>query len=221
MSILSDYTTENYLKAIVKNLATPGKTKVTTGELASLLKVTPGTATTMIKKLEREGYVTYISHQGCSLTTKGKRFGLKILRRHRLLETFLVDVLGLTWEEAHEEAERLEHSTSDNLVDKIDNYLEYPSKGPSGNVIPLKEQVDYLIKDTPLIEAPLNKEVVISRVSSNSKMAAYFHEEGLLPGTKITILAVHEEVGIASARMEGAKKSLSLVALNHLYYEKG
>lgn len=220
MSILSDYTTENYLKAIVKTLAIPGRTKVTTGELASLLKVTPGTATTMIKKLEREGYVSYISHQGCSLTTEGKRFGLRILRRHRLLETFLVEVLGLTWEEAHEEAERLEHSTSDNLVDKIDNYLAYPTKGPSGNVIPLKEQVDYLIKDTPLIEAPLNEEIVISRVSSNSKMASYFHDEGLLPGAKITILALNKEVGIATAKIKKVEKSLSLVALNHLYYER-
>ncbi|MFA5468748.1 MAG: metal-dependent transcriptional regulator [Sphaerochaetaceae bacterium] len=221
MSILSDYTTENYLKAIVKYLATPGKTKISTGELAALLKVTSGTTTTMIKKLEREGYVSYISHQGCSLTAKGMRYGLRILRRHRLLETFLVNVLDLTWDEAHEEAEKLEHSTSDYLVDKIDQYLNYPTKGPSGNMIPRKEQTDYMLKDTPLIEAPLNTEIVISRVSSNSKMASYFQAEGLLPGARITLLDINREVGIATAKMESGIKNLSLVALNHLYYEKG
>lgn len=219
MSILSTYTTENYLKAIVKILATPNKERITTGELAKLLQVTSGTATTMIKKLEREGYVKYTSYQGCSLTQKGSEYGLRVLRRHRLLETFLIDVLELSWDEAHEEAEKLEHSISDNLTEKIAIYLKHPTKNYSGNIIPAKEQLSYQINDSPLREAPLNKKLIISRIEGNSEMASYFKEEQLLPGNEVTLLELNIEIGLAKLKVKNKVKTISLLALNNLFYE--
>ncbi len=217
-SILSDYTIENYLKAIVKDLAVPNKTKITTGELAALLSVTSGTATTMIKKLEKEGYVTYVSHHGCSLTPKGAEYGLRILRRHRLLETFLVKVLNLDWTRAHEEAERLEHSASDWLMDQIALFLEHPAKDPSGNIIPSKEQTSYLLEGTSLLEAPLHEEIVISRVSSDDKMVNFFQQEHLVPGVALTILEKDENTGLVAIKVGQEKKTISLLALKHLFY---
>ncbi|MFA5447272.1 MAG: metal-dependent transcriptional regulator [Sphaerochaeta sp.] len=220
MSILSDYTTENYLKAIVKHLANPDHRRITTGELAALVNVTSGTATSMMKKLQKEGYVLYLSHQGCTLTEQGAEYGLRILRRHRLLETFLVTMLGLGLEEAHQEAERLEHSASDSLIDTIAEKLGNPTKDPNGNMIPAKKQNSFTLTDRSLLQAPLQAEVVISRISSNSKMAVYLQNEGIVVGQRCEVLAVDTEVGVAHILVEGEEKSLSVKALEALFYER-
>ena len=220
MSLLSDYTIENYLKAIVKHVANPTKNKITTGELAALLAVTSGTATTMIKKLEKEGYVTYVPHQGCSLTPKGAEYGLRILRRHRLLETFLVKVLNLGWTMAHEEAEKLEHSASDLLIDSIAAFLGHPTKDPRGNIIPTKGQTDYIINDFSLLEAPLKQEITITRVTGDSKMIRYLQQEQLVPNAVLTIKEGDSNTGLAVVQVGNEEKTISLKTMEHLFYEK-
>ncbi len=218
MSLLSDYTVENYLKAIVKELAIPGSERITTGRLASLLGVTSGTSTTMIKKLERDGYVTYLSHKGCSLTEKGAEYGLRILRRHRLLESFLVRVLNLDWKSAHDEAERLEHSASDTLIGTIEDFLGYPEKDPTGNKIPTVKQTSYHLTDTSLIKAPLNKEIVINRVSGDEDIVAYLQQENLIPLQVITVIKKDEQSRLATILLDGKEKIISLSTLEYLYY---
>jgi DtxR family Mn-dependent transcriptional regulator len=220
MSILSDYTTENYLKAIVKHLANPSHTRVSTGELAALVNVTSGTATSMMKKLQKEGYVIYLSHQGCTLTEKGAQFGLRILRRHRLLETFLVTILGLGWEEAHQEAERLEHSASDQLIDTISEKLGNPTKDPNGNMIPSRGQNSFTLTDTPFTQAPLNHNLAVSRIDSNSRMAEYLQSEAVRVGSLLTVLHLDEEVGVAKILVDGQQHTLSTKALGYIFFDR-
>ena len=220
MSILSDYTTENYLKAMVKYVADPTRDKITTGELAELLAVTSGTATAMIKKLEKEEYVTYIPHHGCSLTPKGAEYGLRILRRHRLLETFLVQVLDLDWTMAHDEAEKLEHSASDLLVETIASYLAHPDRDPHGNSIPTKAQTSYTIDDFSLLEAPRGEKVTISRVTGDTNMIRYLQQEQLVPDVVLTVKERDANTGLAVVQIGNEEKTISLKTMEHLFYEK-
>ena len=130
-------TVENYLKALYSlGQATPGSAMVPMGELARAVGVTPGTATLMIKRLDARGLVRYEPRGGAALTRTGNRAALDVLRRHRLVEQFLVQVVGLDWAEVHEEAEVLEHAISDRLLQRIDDMLGNPAYDPHGDPIP-------------------------------------------------------------------------------------
>lgn len=219
MSTHSDYTTENYLKAIVKHLSDPANTKVSTGTLATLVGVTSPTATTMMKKLEKQGYVSYLSHHGCTLTTKGARFGLNILRRHRLLETFLVTNLGLGWEAAHQEAERLEHAASDDLIEAISERLGHPTKDPHGNLIPSPGQESFTVQDIPFKHAPRAITHTVSRLTTESRMASYLKEQSIVVGAAIVVQAVDETIGLATVEVDGTEKIIPLRALDHFFHD--
>ncbi len=106
------------------------------GQLASALGVVPGTATTMVKTLAESGLVHYEPYMGVRLTPAGEKLAALVLRRHRLIELFLVKVLGMNWSEVHDEAERLEHAVSERLIDRIDDMLGRPSVDPHGDPIP-------------------------------------------------------------------------------------
>ena len=189
MSIQSDLATENYLKAIVKALADPAKERIGTGELARLLEVTPGTATVMLKKLERLGFVEYASHRGCALTNEGRAYGLRVLRRHRLLESFLVQVLGLDWSAGHAEAENLEHAASERLIDEIDRFLGQPERDPNGDPIPAKNQSEYSVDDMSLASCVPGQRVRIRRISGDEGQWAYYRRQGLVPGALVRVVA--------------------------------
>ncbi|CEM60753.1 metal-dependent transcriptional regulator [Treponema phagedenis] len=197
MSILSEITTENYLKTIVKALALPEKKLITTGELSRLMGVTPGTATAMIKRLEKEGYLEYKSHYGCSLTKKGEEFGVAILRRHRLLETFLTAVLHMNDEEVHAEAERLEHAVSDTLIDRIDSYLGFPAVDPHGAPIPQKNQKTYQLSGIRLASAPEGIPLQVLSLEKSPELTAYFRKINLEQGSMLQIKGKNEAIGLA------------------------
>ncbi len=127
-------TVENYVKQIYLQLE--GTHVVPMGELATAMDVVPGTATTMVKSLADAGLVHYEPRQGVSLTTNGRKLALHVLRRHRLIELFLVKIVGLDWSEVHDEAEELEHAISDKVLEKMDDLLGRPSVDPHGDPIP-------------------------------------------------------------------------------------
>src|SRR5436190_1979028 len=129
---------ENYLKAIyLGHAALAGhKHLVSMGHVANALAVTPGTATTMIKALSESGLAEYEPYSGVRLTAAGERLAGLVIRRHRLVEAFLVQVMGMSWAEVHEEAELLEHAVSDRLIDRIDEMLGRPTHDPHGDPIP-------------------------------------------------------------------------------------
>src|SRR5262245_11089957 len=135
--MLPSQTVENYLKAIFQaQTALSGRDAlVPMGHLASALGVTPGTATTMVKALEESGLVRYEPYAGVRLSAAGEKLAALVLRRHRLIELFLVKVMGMSWTEVHDEAEHLEHAVSDRLIERIDEMIGRPSADPHGDPI--------------------------------------------------------------------------------------
>ena len=134
-------TVENYLKSILMISINKNCVEVPMGMIAESLKVTPGTATSMVKNLQKEKWLNYKARKGVTLTASGKKIGMRMIRRHRLIETFLVETLGLDWSEIHEEAEELEHSISEKVLEKLDVFLGNPQFDPHGHPIPSKSGV--------------------------------------------------------------------------------
>lgn len=221
MSMLSEFATENYLKAIVKALAEPGKDRVGTGELARLLGVTSGTATAMIQKLEGLGYLDYESHRGCSLTEAGRSYGLRVLRRHRILEAFLAKVLGIDGDSVHDEAESLEHAASEKLIDAIDAFLGHPERDPNGDPIPSKGQLEYVVDDIPIAELAEGKTARISRIAGEKTQREYYQREGLVPGASVRVLGRDAPAGLIQLSIAGKKAAFALSALAGVFIERG
>lgn len=130
-------TVENYLKAILR--LQEGNEVATVGRIADELGVTPGTVTTMMRNLSDDGLIDYIPRKGLKLRPAGKKAALRVVRRHRLIELFLVEVMELDWSEVHDEAEILEHVVSTRLVDRMDEMLGHPTHDPHGDPIPGKD----------------------------------------------------------------------------------
>lgn len=183
-------TVEDYLKAIlIQEQRLPGGQLVTMGQIGASLEVAPGTVTAMVKSLEKEGLLTYEPYSGVRLTRDGRSTALHVLRRHRLIELFLVEVLGLDWSEVHEEAERLEHAMSDKLIDRIDQLLGNPSTDPHGDPIP---GVRGELRQSELInlaECPPGDTFRVARVSDQDERFLRFVERhGLKPGSRVAVL---------------------------------
>src|SRR6476659_3573605 len=139
--MLPSSTVENYLKAIYHGQMSlePGARLVPMGQVAGALGVTPGTATTMVEALSESGLAEYEPYAGVRLTTAGEKLAVLVLRRHRLVELFLVQVMGMNWDEVHDEAELLEHVVSERLIERMDEMLGRPTHDPHRDPIPNAE----------------------------------------------------------------------------------
>ena len=159
---------ENYLKAIYELEALFGKAK--TSALAKKLGVTAGSVTDMLKRLSAmdSSLIHYKSHQGVRLTDKGRQMALDVIRRHRLLETFLHRVLGLSWADVHQEAEILEHHVSSRVIDAMDRVLDYPCFDPHGELIPRTGGDLPATNQRPLADIEAGRNVRIVRVRTSS-----------------------------------------------------
>jgi len=135
---MPSYTVENYLKHILL-LSDEADGLVPMGALSAALAVVPGTVTTMVKALAQDGLVVHRPRHGVRLTAAGRRVALGVLRRHRLVETFLVHVLKMDWGAVNVEAEQLEHAISDTVLDRLDALLGHPDTDPHGDPIPSRE----------------------------------------------------------------------------------
>lgn len=175
---------EDYLKSIWKL----GPNNVGTLELANHLNVTSASATKMIQKLSENGLVKHIPYRGASLTPKGELEALAVVRRHRLLESFLSETLGLSREHLHEEAERLEHALSKRLEISISEYLGNPIRDPHGHPIPGPNGEIYTEGDLLLCDSPTNQKLIITQVpDSNFDILAWLELNGIVPGISINI----------------------------------
>jgi DtxR family Mn-dependent transcriptional regulator len=180
-------TEEDYLKAIYA--LSKGK-HVSTNDLAAELQVKASSITDMIKKLSDKKYVDYIKYQGVELTPSGKQIALKIMRKHRLWETFLVKNLHFGWDEVHEIAEQLEHIESEMLTDRLDDFLGNPQFDPHGDPIPNKEGI---INDTrkriPLQDVQISQKGIIVGVSdASSDFLKFLESENLVLGTQLEVI---------------------------------
>src|SRR6185295_11495480 len=157
---------ENYLKTIF-HLQTKDD-NVSTNELAEKLKAKPASITDMMKKLKTRKLVNYQPYQGFRLTPEGKKIALSIIRRHRLWEFFLAEKLKFNWDEVHEVAEDLEHVGSKKLIDKLDEFLDFPRFDPHGDPIPDSNGRIENTKQVCLTDVPINKPTVVGHVSDQS-----------------------------------------------------
>jgi DtxR family Mn-dependent transcriptional regulator len=180
---------DDYLKAILE-LSGPSGERVTSNSLAAHLDVRAASVTGMLQKLadQRPSFVKYEKHHGVRLTEFGKRRALEILRHHRLLERFLHDVLDFSWDEVHDEAERLEHYISERLEDRIAAKLGDPEIDPHGHIIPEKDGAVAQRAEVALSKWPCGVPAVISSVSDRDPTALREMKRlGLLPGTSVMV----------------------------------
>ena len=214
---MATLTVENYVKAIYQICAESASESASTGIVAKRLGVSPGTVTSMLRTLADSGLANYQAYEGVRLTEAGSRLALRVLRRHRLVELFLVQTLGLTWDEVHEEAEHLEHAASDRLIDRIDKFLEYPDRDPHGDPIPRSDgsfPEDSLSE--PLVACEPATEFVLDRVIEQSPdFLRYLSEAGLAIGSTGWVLENHP-----SARALVVKTTDGQVTLGHDLAEK-
>lgn len=193
--MLPSSTVENYLKAIYlgEGQLAPGQRLLPMGQLASALSVAPGTATTMVKTLAESGLVEYEPYNGVRLSPAGEKLAALVLRRHRLVELFLVQVMGLRWDEVHDEAEQLEHVVSDRLIERMDEMLGYPEADPHGDPIPGPEgTVKHVALDT-LLTCPLHTPLVVTRVTDqDAAFLRFIESHHLKPGELIEVEARDE-----------------------------
>src|SRR5438876_5778897 len=183
--MLPSSTVENYLKAIYlgQSSLTGGERLVSMGHVAAALGVTPGTATTMVKALNDSGLAEYEPYSGVRLTAAGERLAGLVLRRHRLVESFLVQVMGMSWAEVHEEAEQLEHVVSERLIERIDVMLGHPTHDPHGDPIPNLEGTITPRDLESLLTCPMGTPLKVTRISDQDPAFLRFIESnGLKPG---------------------------------------
>lgn len=182
-------TVENYLKQILIVTLDENCSKVPMGKVATELSVTPGTATSMAKNMERDGWLTYYPRQGVALTRKGRKVAMNMLRRHRLLETFLVETLDLDWSEIHAEAEELEHAISEKVLEKLDQFLGRPRYDPHGHPIPTKGGVIQRPSSRTLQSCKVGMKVKIDSIlDQESEFLKFAREKKLLPGREVRIM---------------------------------
>lgn len=204
-------TTEDYLKAIIAIEEKRESDLIGLGELAQALSLTPGTITTMVRGLRDAGLVEYIPRTGVRLTKSGRLEALAVLRRHRLIELFLVQVLGFDWSEVHEEAEELEHAMSDRLLERIDEVLGHPTVDPHGDPIPRPGADLPQLAGAKLSEVRAPATLVITRVDhEESSFLDYLRDAGLTPGTEIRLTERNEAAGTLTLERGGRTSAISI-----------
>ena len=200
---------EDYLKALYH---LHGDTRpVPTRELAQRLGISSPSVSEMVNRLEAQGLVEHDRYRGQQLTREGRKVALELVRHHRLLEMFLVQVLGYSWDEVHEEAERLEHVISERMEQRIFDLLGRPELDPHGHAIPSLTGKVRPISDRPLSECRAGESVVVQGVSDDD--AATLRElerRHLLPGTRIEVLAASEFDGPIEVRIKGRREQIPL-----------
>ena len=188
--MLPSSTVENYLKAIyLGQIALPPEARlVSMGHVAGALGVTPGTATTMVKALFESGLAEYEPYNGVRLTPGGEKLATLVLRRHRLVELFLVEVMGMSWAEVHDEAEQLEHVVSERLIERIDEMLGRPTHDPHGDPIPSPEGRLPADRLESLMTCPLHAPLKVTRIADQDPSFLRFIERhDLKPGQAIKV----------------------------------
>jgi DtxR family Mn-dependent transcriptional regulator len=199
---------EDYLKEICK-LELAGE-KATTSALATRLGIAPASVTGMTKRLAAAGLIERTPYRGFALTTNGTKAALAVLRHHRLLEHYLAETLGLSLEDAHVEAERLEHAISDSVLRRIDEHLGFPRFDPHGHPIP---DASLKVADTdyrPLSDLGPGERAVIRRVpDADAALLRYLEGLSLVPGTKIEVRAVAPFRGPLTVHAAGADHALA------------
>lgn len=184
---------------------------VTVGALAKTLGVSASTASEGVRKLADAGLVTHARHGHVELTPAGSEHALLMVRRHRLLETFLVQILGYSWDEVHDEADVLEHAVSETLIARIDQLLGHPERDPHGDPIPSTEHAADIGDEILLSAAPAGPPLTLVRVSdADPALLKYCAGLGLLPGTDLTVMNPRPFAAGTTVRVAGQDAGIEI-----------
>jgi DtxR family Mn-dependent transcriptional regulator len=220
---MASSTVENYIKQIYADECRQPGERVAMGRLSSAMRVAPGTATAMVKTLAQSGLVDYEPRGGVNLTDNGRSLALHVLRRHRLVELFLVNVLHLDWSEVHEEADAWEHVISERVLDRIDQLLGHPETDPHGDPIPsaggdLPGGGDWV----SLTACDVGEEVVVRQVSDeDSGFLVFLDQSGLRPGARLRLEPRESYAeSLSVLKSDGEKITLGLQAASRVRVER-
>ena len=179
---------EDYLK-VIWSLSPEGR-PASTNDIAHRLELSAASVSGMIKRLSEQGLLEHAPYKGVQLTDEGRRAALRMVRRHRIIEAYLVGFLGYSWDRVHQEAERLEHAVSEDLVERMSRALGHPAADPHGDPIPTADLAIEEVVWTPLPEVPAGELVELRRVASEEPdRLRYLGTMGLQPGATIMVLA--------------------------------
>jgi DtxR family transcriptional regulator, Mn-dependent transcriptional regulator len=205
----------DYLKAVWELAGTDA---ASTKQIADRLSVAPASVTNMLGRLRERGLVEYEPYHGALLSRRGREEALRLVRRHRLIETLLLEHLGYSWQEVHEEAERLEHAVSDAFTERLAEFLGHPDHDPHGDPIPAADGTMPPEDSRPLGETDVGEHVLVSRVDhKDTAVLAYVEERGLVPGRLLEVrevraldgvVVVEDEDGNAHALGESLARSI-------------
>jgi DtxR family Mn-dependent transcriptional regulator len=210
---------EDYLKALYH---LHGDTRpVPTRELAQRLGISSPSVSEMVGRLVSQGLVEHDRYRGQQLTKEGRKVALELVRHHRLLEMFLVQVLGYSWDEVHEEAERLEHVISERMEQRIFELLGRPQLDPHGHAIPTLTGRVRPVSNRPLTECEVGEKVVVQGVSDEDpRKLRELDRRGLVPGTPVEVVAASEYEGPMDIRIRGRRVSVPLGLARALFVER-
>lgn len=197
---------EDYLKTIY--MLAQEEMPVSTSRLAEARDVKPASATSMVQRLAKLNMVNYEKHYGVTLTEEGEKLALEVIRHHRLIELYLIEALGFTWDEVHEQADILEHVISEKLEERIAASLNNPQFDPHGDPIPTKEGNISPLEGQPLTSVSIGTRVRIKRIldDTNSELLRYLAELGLVPGVEVRVVEVAPFQGPLTIEVNGERK---------------
>src|SRR5438105_12161391 len=190
------------------------------GQVPAALGVTPGTATTMVKALAESGLAEYEPYSGVRLTAAGEKLAGLVLRRHRLVEAFLVQVMGMSWADVHDDAEQLEHVVSERLIDRIDEMLGRPTHDPHGDPIPSADGEIAALHFDSLLTCPLGTPLKVTRIADQDPAFLRFIESnGLKPGEAVEVESRDDAADAVLLRRQGRQITIGARAASKLLVE--
>ena len=203
---LNHQAVEDYLKTIYMLGET--ESPVSTSRIATARNVKPGSVTYMLRRLDKLKLVNYEKHYGVTLTESGQKIALEVIRHHRLIELYLIEALGFSWDEVHEQADILEHVISEKLEERIAAALGHPSFDPHGNPIPSKEGNITFVDAHPLSSVKEGQLVRVVRIldDDNSEMLRYLADLNLVPGTEAVVISIAPFDGPVTLKIKGKEK---------------
>lgn len=202
--------TQNYLKAIW-SLTEWSADPVTASSVAKVTGLRMSSVSDAVRKLASQGLLTHAPYGSVELTKQGRVFAIEMIRRHRLIETFLVESLGYRWDQVHDEAEHLEHAVSDFMVERLDEFLGYPTRDPHGDPIPSADGAVRNLDARSLTEVGAGHRVVIERISdSDPELLKYFDKNGLVVGASLDVAEGAPFSEALDIRLVGATHPVSL-----------
>jgi DtxR family Mn-dependent transcriptional regulator len=198
---------EDYLKVVYKLEERDGSPPVSTGDVARSMEVSPASASNMIKRLDDLGFLTYEAYEGATLTTPGRTVALEVLRHHRLLELYLKEVMGFSWDEIHEEAEILEHHISERFESRIEEMLGHPTRDPHGHPIPARDGTVDELPTRSLADLDEGDVAPIDHIADeDGALLDLLEQRGLLPGARVEVVETRPLDGLLVVAVDGTEQ---------------